>query len=93
MTGPAWVAGDLDSGKSYDNKVRSFLGASGETLSYKSSIMAAYTQIAKDVAPKLPQLKHLAEQLVSASDAAALNTFLERRSVLSSIPHRVGVVV
>ena len=93
LTGPAWVAGDLDSGKSYDNKVRSFLGASGETLSYKSSIMAAYTQIAKDVAPKLPQLKHLAEQLVSASDAAALNTFLERRSVLSSIPHRVGVVV
>lgn len=92
LTGPAWTATDLIPDSTYRNVVKAILGADGETLPYKSSIMAAYVTIAGRVVPKLPELEALMGHLVIESDASAASTFLQLRSAPPSAARRVGVV-
>ncbi|RYE61263.1 MAG: hypothetical protein EOP20_00125 [Hyphomicrobiales bacterium] len=92
LTGPQWVSSDLRADASYRNVVRQILDAAGDTLPYKSSIMAAYRQITLGIAPKLSELKELLDVLVDAGDAEAAHEFLSTRSDPPSIAHRMGVV-
>lgn len=92
LTGPAWLPPELVVGESYGNVIRSLLGAAGETLPFKSAVMAEYIALVAKVAPVMPELKGLLDILLEPQDSVAAYDFLQGRAAPASIARRMRVV-